>query len=452
MNLVFIVTDTLRADYIGAYGGDWVETPNLDAFARSAVRFNDCHGEGLPTIQARRVYMTGRGVLPFEDTPQLKGVDPNLPGWRPLREDDVALAEYLRERGYWTGMVTDLWHFFKPNMNFHRGFHTWEFIRGQERDPWRVGPPDKYRAEDFIPEHLIDEKGWRERILPYVYNTEWFEGEEDYFVARTMRAAAEWLENCRDRAPFFLYVDTFDPHEVFDPPRHYAQMYHDEYPLRRPLYGYGVNMDAVTDEDVVWIRALYAAKVSLVDRWFGYLMEHLERLGLMDDTVIAFTSDHGTEFFEHGKICKGADAIYAPMTRLPLIARSPRHEALAGRAVDGLVSAIDFAPTLLRLIGQPPPETMTGLDCWPLATGEASEIRDHLITGFSRSGAVRTLDWLLHTHAEPNARNVGNEAQTPPRLFDLKNDPGEKENVIERHPEVRRELLEKARRVWPDAQ
>ena len=140
MNLIFIVTDTLRADYLGCYGNAWIKTPCIDDFARKAVRFTNCYGEGLPTVQARRVFMTGREILPFDDVQQYKGVDPSLPGWRALSDEDVTLADFLNEQGYWNGMVTDLWHLFKPNMNFHRHFHTWDFVRGQERDPWRPGP------------------------------------------------------------------------------------------------------------------------------------------------------------------------------------------------------------------------------------------------------------------------------------------------------------------------
>ena len=451
MNLIFIVTDTLRADYVGSYGNDWIKTPNLDAFARQSAQFNCCHGEGLPTIQARRVFMTGREILPFEDVPQYKGVDPSLPGWRALREDDVSLADFLREQGYWNGMVTDLWHLFKPNMNFHRNFDTWDLIRGQERDGWRRGPKNKHDVRNHVPPYLIRHDKSAEHIIAYLHNTDWFQGEEDYFCARTMRSAVRWLENCRDRAPFFLYIDTFDPHEVFDPPRKYADMYYDKYPFERPLWGYGLNMGAAREEDRPWIKALYAAKVSLVDTWVGYLIENVERLGLMEDTVIAFTSDHGTEFYEHGKICKEESRLYSTITRLPLLIRVPGAEPCAGKQVEALVSAVDIAPTLLRLIGQTPPDRMTGRDLWKTVTGEAKEIRDHLIMGFGRSGAVRTHQWLLHTHAEPNAKHKGGEQPIKPALFDLIQDPAETADVKDRHPDVRQRLLKLARQVWPEA-
>jgi arylsulfatase A-like enzyme len=452
MNLIFIVTDTLRADYIGSYGNDWIKTPNIDALARQSVQFNNCYGEGLPTVQARRVFLTGRGILPFEDQKQYKGVHPPLPGWKALSDEDITLADFLKMKGYWRGMVTDLWHLFKPNMNFHRNFDTWDFIRGQEGDGWMCGPKNAVNWRDHVPERLVrfPEKPAPE-LLAYLHNTAWFRGEEDYFCARTMRSAVRWLENCRDRAPFFLYVDTFDPHEFFDPPKRYAEMYYDNYAFERPIWGYGLNMEAASEEDLPWIKGLYAGKVTQIDTWVGYLIDSIERLGLMEDTVIAFTSDHGTEFYEHGKICKSENQLYSTVTRLPLLIRVPGAQQHAGKQVDGLVSAEDIAPTLLRLIGQTPPEQATGMDLWKMASGEVDEIRDHLVTGYGRSGAIRTHDWMLHTHAQPNAKFKMKEGPVTPALFDLKNDPGETVDVKDQHPDVRQRLLDLALKVWPEA-
>ena len=452
MNLIFVVTDTLRADYIGSYGNDWIKTPRIDAFARQAVQFNCCHGEGLPTIQARRAFLTGSDTLPFEDVPQYKGVFPPLPGWTALGEEDVTLADFLHTKRYWKGMVTDLWHLFKANMNFHRNFDTWDFIRGQEADGWLRGPKSEVDWRKHVPERFIrNPDRVPEQIIGYLYNTAWFQGEEDYFCARTMRSAVRWLENCRDRAPFFLYIDTFDPHEFYDPPKKYANMYYDNYPFERTLWGYGMDMEVACEDDLPWIKGLYSGKVTLVDTWVGYLIEHIERLGLMEDTVIAFTSDHGTEFFEHGKICKSENQLYSTVTRLPLLLRVPGAEQHAGKQIDSLVSAVDIAPTLLRLMGHEPPDTTTGLDLWPLVTGEKEEIRDHLITGYGRSGAVRTHEWLLHTHAQPNAKHKMLEGPVDPALFDLTQDPEETVDVKDQHPDVRERLLEIARRVWPEA-
>jgi len=450
MNLILVVCDSLRADYLGCYGNPWVRTPCLDAFAREGVVFDNVYGEGLPTIPARRVFMTGRELLPFEDRPRNKGVDPNLPGWDPMREEDVALAEHLSDRGFFCGMSTDLWHFFKPTMNFHRGFHTWDFIRGHEGDKWRVRPKRTYDLHDFVPPRFYNDDLYEKVGHQYLYNTEWFRGEEDYFCARTMRSAVRWLENASDRAPFFLYIDTFDVHEPYDPPWKYAEMYYDDYPLDRILYGYWTADADVRDEDVPMLKALYAAKITHLDAWFGYLMDNLDRLGMRDDTVVVFVSDHGTEFREHGIMKKDAWTLYRNVTRLPLIARTPDASS-PGRRVDALISAVDLAPTLLRLVGQTPPETMTGRDFWPTATGQQSEIREYVVSGYERSGCVRDHDWLYLFNAQPHAKHGKQHRQAKPWLYDLNNDPEEQNDVKDAHPEIRAKMLERARGIWPDA-
>ena len=155
MNLIVICTDSFRADYMGCYGNDWIETPYLDRFAAQSIVFESAWGESLPTIEARRVYFTGRSLLPYnESETQPKGVYPPLPGWMPMEESDVSLAEILSEEGYFTGLITDVWHYFKPSMNLHRGFATWEFIRGQESDPWKTAPLNTFDTRQYVPPHL----------------------------------------------------------------------------------------------------------------------------------------------------------------------------------------------------------------------------------------------------------------------------------------------------------
>jgi arylsulfatase A-like enzyme len=95
---VIIVSDTYRWDYMGAYGNDWIHTPNLDALAAESALFTDAFAEGLPTINARRVIYTGRHIFPFQYRPQ-KSDQIQQHGWHPLYDEDVTLAEHLRDRG-----------------------------------------------------------------------------------------------------------------------------------------------------------------------------------------------------------------------------------------------------------------------------------------------------------------------------------------------------------------
>lgn len=440
MNLIVICTDSFRADYLGCYGNEWIETPYLDRFASDSVLFESAWGESLPTIQARRVYFTGRSLLPFpEGEVQPKGVWPGLPGWLPLREDVVSLSEYLSDQGYFSGLITDVWHYFKPAMNLHRGFSTWQFVRGQESDPWRSAPNSAFDTRDYVPEHLWSESADR-ALRQYLVNTQDFRREEDYFCASTFRSAVRWLENNVDKKPFFLWVGTFDPHEPWDCPREYALRYHDDYPCERFIYLYGIEQGRARPEDIPAIRGVYAGLVSLVDRWVGFLLDAVERMELFEDTIIVFTSDHGTEIGEHGLIQKHAHLLHPPVVRLPLIVHVPGRSS-AGRRVGEFVSAVDFMPTFLGLMDLDGPEGMTGLDFWPTVQGQA--VRDHVVTGFGWHGSVRNAEWnyIFPTRPDPGVR---------PRLYNVREDPEEQTNVLSDCPEAVEQMKGIARTVWPE--
>src|SRR5262249_17021577 len=120
MNLIVLCSDTYRVDHLSCYGPSPVQTPHLDRLAAEGGRFPAAFGEGTPTLPARRVLYTGRQIFPFLWAPQ-KWDQVQLPGWHPLFYEDVTLAEWLHERGYVTGLISDLPHQFKPGKNYHRG-------------------------------------------------------------------------------------------------------------------------------------------------------------------------------------------------------------------------------------------------------------------------------------------------------------------------------------------
>ena len=107
LNLVVIISDTFRWDYLHSNGNERIITPNLDALATEGVYFANCYADGLPTIPARRVMHTGNSILPDRTK------------WRPLPEGDITLAQVLGKAGFTTGFIVDTYHHFKPGMNFH---------------------------------------------------------------------------------------------------------------------------------------------------------------------------------------------------------------------------------------------------------------------------------------------------------------------------------------------
>src|SRR4051794_36638668 len=141
MNLVCIVCDTFRADIIGPGKQlSFVRTPYLDQLARESVVFDRAYGEAQATIHMRRAFFTGQRTFPYNENPGSRGLMAQSLGWHRIPDSQVTLAEILFERGYVTGLVGDVFHMFKPTMNFHRGFMHWQFVRGQEADPLRCGP------------------------------------------------------------------------------------------------------------------------------------------------------------------------------------------------------------------------------------------------------------------------------------------------------------------------
>lgn len=414
-NIIVIIADTWRADYLGAYGNEWIRTPNLDRFASESVMFSQCYADGLPTIPARRVYFTGRTVLPESQ-------------WRPLLDDDVTFPQVLKKHGYTTAFIVDTYHYFKPNMNFHEGFDSWEWIRGQENDKWRSGRKEKFDWRKHFPEHLLS-PGFEQRMLQYFMNTRDRRGEEDYFCARSCRAASRWLRQNMNNKPFMLWIDMFDPHEPWDAPKRFQKMYRRKYPFERYLFGYGVRHQDIRSEDIPILKDLYSAEVSFSDHCIGRLLDDIRRLGLLEDTVIVFSTDHGTHLGEEGCVQKTAGLLNSCVAQLPLIIRHP-NTVFAGKRVGGLVSAMDYMPTLLALVGVEDHTGMHGQNIWPLVTGEKSDVQERLFTVYSRFGAVHDHEWHYFQHIRGTNRGKG------PCLYDLKKDPGEKLNVFSRHPDV----------------
>ncbi len=421
-NLIVIIADTFRADHLGCYGSTRIKTPYLDKFAKESVLFANASAEGLPTIPCRRVYHTGKSVLPESK-------------WQPLAKTDVTFAEVLGRRGFTTGFIVDTYHHFKPDYNFHRGFDSWHWVRGQETDRWKSGPKEKFDPKKHMPAHLWNER-YDRNMRQYLMNTQDRKGEKDYFCAQSCIAAMSWLEKNVSSKPFMLWIDMFDPHEPWDAPPRFQKMYRDEYPYERYMFGYGVRNKDIRPDDLPVIRDLYAAEVTFSDYCIGQLLKRIDDMGLMDDTVIAFSTDHGTHLGEEGCVQKTPALLNACVTRIPLIIKHP-DAGFTGKRVEGLVSAVDFMPTFLSLLGVDEYKNMDGEDMWKLVTGEAQSIHDNVYTVFQNFGAIHNLNW----HYFQNIR--GKSTGKGPCLYDLKNDPKQAKNVIKEFPEIARVLRSK---------
>ncbi len=432
MNIVIVILDTLRKDHLGCYGNGWIQTPNLDAFARESLRFTRAYPESLPTIPARRAIHTGKRTFPFRGWIPQKGDTVRIYGWQRIPEEQVTLAEVLSQHGYTTAFVTDTYHQFKPSMNFHRGFDVWRWIRGQESDRFQpISRCDERRLQRYLPDRY---KGTGvERLLrQYLANTADRKSEEDWFAPKVFREAMALLEDLQRQQPFLLVVDSFDPHEPWDPPQQYVALYdnpdRDEPDIITPLYG---KCDWMTERQLKRMRANYAAEVTLVDKWFGHFINKLADLNLLDNSLIVVLSDHGHSLGEHGVVGKIPWALYPELIDIPFFIRHPEGK-LAGQTSDYFASTHDVAPTVLGFLGIEQPQPMDGVDLSVLFEGKEPPERPHITTAFNNFVWVRDDRYALI------CRNDGAE----PKLYDLQIDPQCEKDIANEHPEIVQRLFE----------
>jgi len=465
VNVICVCLDTFRADIIGP-GRKYshAHTPNLDAFHGSSIRFNRAFGEGQPTLQVRRALFTGMRSFPWRYNYDRRGHWHHAPGWHKIPPEQDTIAEVLLERGYLTALIADTYHMFKPTMNFARGFAHLDFVRGQESDNWKSGDPGLVEAQLARHVRAPVDMSRHAGLVNYLLNQRHRKDKDDYQCARVFNSACDWLEDNHTAGPFFLWVDSFDPHEPWDPPPEYADRYfeHDglDFIVPGPAYsgdgsgGPGRSGGAgrpggpddsggpgepggpglPTEAELRRIEALYLGEVTLVDEYVGRLLNTAADLNLLDETMIVILSDHGTQLLDQGSFGKGPNELHPFNTQLNLMMRVPGGPA--DQDVDAFVQNHDLMPTLLGRLGVRADWT-DGADLWPLVTGETAAVRDRIVTGWASFvtgnavGRVSVRDdrWNFCT-------SVGYEDEEGDELFDLANDPEERRNVAGLHPDI----------------
>ena len=435
MNLIVICADTLRYDVVRHAHPVAVATPALDALARESAVFTAAYGEGEPTIPVRRAFFTGMRSFPWRFAFDTAGLWPTGRGWHRIPPEQPTLAEVLLQHGYKTALFSDTYHTFKPTMNFTRGFVNYEFIRGQESDNWKGGSLASIAA--VAKRHVAGELNPAEHavLLAYLFNNRWRTNEENWTSARVFRAAMDWLDDNHRDTPFFLWVESFDPHEPWDPPREYANRYYPDLGERGKEYIFHQQATHATPEEQERMKALYYGEVTFVDRWIGRIYEKLNSLKLLDDTVVMFVTDHGTELLDHGRFGKSAPHLFAHNTQLLWFIRHP-DGSRQGQEIGSFVQNHDLFPTVLEVLGLPA-RNVDGQSAWPLVTGSATRTRDHIITGWGSYASVRDRFWNYTVNFE--------EPEADTRLYDLVNDPKEQRNVAPDRPETvaqKRAMLE----------
>jgi arylsulfatase A-like enzyme len=430
-NVVLVVFDTLRLDAVGGYGTPppWarVRTPNLDAFAAESVRFTRAYPESLPTLCARRAIYTGQRTYPFHNGNfTLKGDFPGVaPGWGPIPEEQHTLSEIFRAAGFRTGLISDLYHQFKPSKNFWRGFDQWTFIRGQETDPARSGRfPSQELIDRYVPRRLQDLRREARGLARLPNGMDWFSSavvlnmhdrvrEELWFNAQVMQEAARWLEQNQDAERFFLTVESFDPHEPWFVPEQYRRAYDDSDGPEQVLSPYSEIPDL--EPHLVWrTRANYAGLVTMCDRWFGHLVETLRTQGRLDDTLVVVTSDHGHSLWERrGYIGKRGYPSEPEVYDVPLLVRHPAG-LRAGTVCEAWVQHHDVSATVLEAAGIEAPDPLDGRSFWRTAFRGVAPARDHVVVGWGSALTVVTERWWFNCKVDRRGAFLHDRSRSDP--------------------------------------
>lgn len=432
MNVIWIVADTFRQDHVGAYGKMNIRTPSLDALADRSVRFNRHYAGGFPTMPTRADHATGRWTASFMS-------------WQPLPDGVTTLAELLAAEGVHTAAMVDTPFYLRDGMNYDRGFQTFTVYPGQVGGGVLKAGTERHESQEA-------RYAWRY--------------ESDRNVAQTITNAMEWLQ-LHYEEDFFLYVDTWDPHEPWDAPSYYTKLYMPDYDgqLVHPVYGRWHEVPGYSAELVRKAHATYCGEVTMVDTWIGYLLGMVENMGLMNTTAIIFTSDHGFYFGEHGgrfgklQFAKKPDGtlhrfgesnaiwgfspLYEELALIPLLISVPGIEA---GTYEGLTSVVDVMPTVLDVMEHDVPPWVEGRSLLTRMRNPALPGRDFTMTTvpFANPGdAVHAVDDRLRRMSHANVTTVTTDewtllyspGDTRSELYNLKADPKQERNVISEYPE-----------------
>ena len=346
MKVIFVLFDSLNRKSLGCYGGTAVKTPNFERLARRSVTFEQHYVGSLPCMPARRDMHTGR--LSFLHT------------WGPLEPFDNSFAEILHKKGVYSHLVSDHYHYWEDGgATYHNRYDTFEFVRGQERDPWKamVDPPWQRFQEQYHRVQWSDQR--RHKFAQYMINREFIRDYQDFPSVRCFDGGLDFLDHNRTAKDWLLHVETFDPHEPFFAPDRFRADYPTTYRgpiLDWPPYARVTEAPEECDE----LRANYCATVALCDHELGRLLDYMDRHAMWDDTALIVTTDHGFLLGEHDWWAKILMPCYNEVAHIPLFMHHPGLQQLAGSRCDALTHTIDIATTLLDLYGQPPPAENQG--------------------------------------------------------------------------------------------
>ena len=421
-NILFVFTDQHRWDWVGYEGGVPVRTPHLDRLAARGVTFSGCRVASPMCGPSRACLAAGLRYDRCRVADNRADADPALPTFmQSLRAAGYRVAmcgkSDLHKRSHLHGRYG--WSSFLGRMGFtdtidHAGHRDSAAVAG------RNAPIEPYMAflhahglaatvlDDWDRRQRYDEEGRGIAAWPCPHERSF---QIDDFTGRAAIDLLGWLPAGQ---PWFLQVNFSGPHPYFDASRELLDRY------RGVAFPDPAEAPA-SPHDHQAIRRSYAAKIEGIDDWIGWIWDAVERRGEADDTLFVFSADHGEMLGERGLWDKGQP--WEPSVRVPLAVTGPGVEP--GRRSDAPVELIDVAATVVEAAGAEPPADWDARSLWPLLAGQSERHRTVARSAFG--------DWCLAT--DGRWKLVEREA-APATLYDLENDPAERQDVAGRHPGI----------------
>ncbi len=385
-NLLLVSIDTLRADHLGCYGYARDTTPVIDALARGGALFRNAFAHTPWTLPSHLTLLSG---LP----PEVHQVSNDR---QRLAPGVGMLEEYLWAAGYATAGFVSL-PYLRAEYGFGRGFDTY--------DDWSVAEREFGRFRSVVSSPTV--------------------------VARALDWLSRWYRRGRAR-PFFVFVHLADVHN-YSPPAPYDTMFGPG-GIEESLYtrAYRGPLDA---RDLARVVGAYDGGLRSADAAVGAVLAALRADGVLDDTVVVITGDHGEEFYDHGKFGHGRQ-LYDESLRVPLVIRFPGRVP-RGTDVEQAVGLVDVVPTVVGLLGArgtapgpatPPPLREFGHDLAPLLRGGSVTPGP----GWPLFGGLRGTQAFVRWQGFKLIRHLSDSA--PEELYDLRTDPGERHNIVAAAP------------------
>lgn len=402
-NILFLFSDQHNAKCLSSAGHPQVKTPHLDSLVEDGIRFTNAYCNNPICTPSRMSFLSSL----YPSTHGYYGLYGHAPS-----EPITSMFEYFRKEGYRTGALGKL-HTPRYWIEQHCQFVYDEFIEYP-----------KYLEGAGLYERN-DNRGFRsncdseESAIPFEHSCEVALAKQ---AIRFIHNQGEPKDRGGEDAPWFAWVTFARPHQPYTPSSPYSTMYPPEtiqLPPNSPDFREGLDGIIRDGKSVEEYVSAYYALVTQVDAGIGMILDELQRIGQLDNTIILYSSDHGDYAGECHLVEKKGGISKRAITNIPCILRLPYGE-YGGQVLDEIVESVDVFPSLCDIAGMAIPNTCQGISFYPMVTGNTQSIKESALTENPYRKAIATKAW----------RYVANIDGQEDELYSLQDDPWECHNLI----------------------